>query len=63
MIVKYLKEALKDIPDDLEICLELFGNQHDCDEVGLAVEDSDGAYRFTDDIEEGDEVNFLICGL
>ena len=64
MKIKDLKEHLRDIPDDMEIIIELGRNQHDVFRVGEAKENEDGLYEFIDDdsISSEDNLNFLISG-
>lgn len=63
MTVGDLREAIKTIPDEMELVTELFGNQHDVREIGLAKCGSDGMYSFVEaEMVMVNEANFMISG-
>jgi len=59
-----LRRALENVPDTMELVIELFGNQHDPYEAGVAECGDDGMYSIPEDgtFRAGAEQNFLIAG-
>jgi hypothetical protein len=59
-----LRKALENVPDDMELVIGLFGNQHDPYEAGIAECGNDGIYFIPKDgtFRAGADKNFLIAG-
>ena len=62
--VEDLRRALENAPNDMEIVVGLFGNQHDPYDYGIAQRMDDGMFEIPEDnkFDDDREKNFLITG-
>lgn len=62
MNIGELKEAIENLPDDMELVGEFSNNQDDVWWVGLAKANHESIFEPVEieDIEDGDRINFLI---